>query len=303
MIASSVIMIRPAAFGYNIETATSNSFQQVSELSSAKIQLAALKEFEALVSKLTEHGIEVILFNDTVTPVKPDAVFPNNWFSTHADGKVFLYPMLSDLRRKERREDILERLQTRFEVKQVIDFSLFERQQKYLEGTGSMVFDHAEKIVYANLSARTHPDLLMAVAEELKYEVFTFKAADKNGNEIYHTNVLMNISDNLMVVCVDCVTHNKLPLLKRIQASKREKIFLSHYQLERFAGNMLMLQNKTGKKFMVMSETAFRSLRKSEIATIEKSATILYSPLPTIETIGGGSARCMLAENFLSPSL
>lgn len=299
MTAGSVIMIRPAAFGYNTETAASNLFQHVSFLSSTKIRAAALKEFDALADKLTQHGIEVIVFNDTVTPIKPDAVFPNNWFSTHTDGTIVLYPLLSELRRKERRQDIIERLREKFFVRQVIDFTRFETQNKFLEGTGSMVFDHAEKVIYANFSARSHPDLLQAVANELRYEVFTFKAEDKNGHEIYHTNVLLNISDDLIIACVDCITQNKVQLLKKFQDSKREKVFLSYYQLERFAGNMLMLQNKGGKKFMILSESAFKSLCKTEIDTIEKYATILYSPLNTIEKVGGGSARCMLAENFL----
>ncbi len=299
MTASSVIMIRPTAFGFNAETALSNSFQHPSNLSSTKIQSAALKEFEALASKLTEHGIEVILFNDTVTPVKPDAVFPNNWFSTHADGTLFFYPMLSEVRRKERREDVIERLRQQFFVKQIIDFTSFENQSKYLEGTGSIVFDHSNKTAYANLSPRTNAELLKLVADEIGYSPVTFKATDRNGNEIYHTNVLLSISDNLLIVCCEAIADKQGKFKKQIEAARKQIVYLNYTQLENFAGNMLMLQNNSGKNFMVMSKRAYESLRQTQIESIEQHATILYAPLNTIEEIGGGSARCMLAENFL----
>jgi hypothetical protein len=299
MIASSVLMIRPTAFGYNTETASSNSFQHTPAYPSSKIQLEALKEFEALHQTLTSNGVDVILHNDTVAPVKPDAIFPNNWFSTHADGSIFLYPMLSPVRRKERREDIVKRLRENFQVKQVIDLSPFEMQEKFLEGTGSMVFDHKNKAIYAALSPRTDKALLEVVADELKYALSIFQAHDRNGKDIYHTNVAMNISDELVVVCFDCIIQSQLLVKNQLLATGKEVIEISTEQMENFCGNMLMLKNNDGEKLMVMSERAFKALNKNQIGTIEKHAKIIHSPLKVIETIGGGSARCMLAEIFL----
>ena len=298
MIASSVIMIRPTAFGFNTETAPSNAFQHSANYPSSQVQLAALKEFEALYAALTEKGIEVIPFNDTVVPTKPDAIFPNNWFSTHADGTIFLYPMLSPVRRKERREDILERLKEISVVKELIDLSPFEDKGKFLEGTGSLVFDHSNKIIYAALSPRTDAPLAQVVADELKHELVTFKTADKKGEAIYHTNVVMNVSDSLAVVCFDCITENKAAVKQTLQTSGKEIIEISVEQMENFCGNMLLLQNKQPQKFMVMSERAFKSLDAAQMKTIEKHAEIIYSSLSTIEEVGGGSARCMLAEVY-----
>ena len=302
MIASSVIMIRPTAFGYNAETADSNSFQHSPAHPSSHIQAAALKEFEGLYEKLVQHGVDVILHNDPVTPIKPDAIFPNNWFSTHADGTVFLYPMLSTARRKERREDIIDRLRERFSIKRIIDLSPFELQGKFLEGTGSMVFDHKNKTLYAALSPRTDKALLRVVANELKYEFTTFSTTDKNGKEIYHTNVVMNVSDELAVVCLECITENRSVVKQNLLSAGKEVIEISYEQTEKFCGNMLMLKNNKNEKIMVMSQRAFGALNKNQIGAIEKYASIISSPLDTIETVGGGSARCMIAEINLQSS-
>ena len=299
MIASSVIMIRPTAFGYNSETALSNSFQHSPMLTSTQVQLAALKEFEKLHEELVKNGIEVILFNDTLTPVKPDAVFPNNWFSTHIDGTIFLYPMLSIARRKERREDVIERLRENFSVKKIVDLSKLETEGKFLEGTGSMVFDHKSKIIYAGLSPRTNYDVLKVVADELKYELTIFRAADKNGKDIYHTNVAMSVSDDLALICLDCINENRILVKQKLLDTGKVVVEISVEQMENFCGNMLMLKNKEGKNLMVMSERASNALREEQILAINRFAKVVCSPIPTIENIGGGSARCMLVENFL----
>lgn len=297
MIASSVIMIRPACFGYNTETEPSNSFQHQVQISPAEIQQRALKEFDALVEKLKEKKIRVDVFEDSASPQKPDSIFPNNWFSTHRNQKIILYPMLSPLRRLERRQDILTSISSEVEI---IDLTHYEREGKFLEGTGSLVFDHKNKTIYSNLSSRTNSTLVDLVAHELGYEPITFKAFDKNENEIYHTNVMMSMSDDLAIVCLDTVKENRHDFEIALRQSEKKLIEISLEQMENFCGNVLMLQNEIGKKFLVMSERAFQNFTSAQKSIITKYAEIIFSPLDTIETIGGGSARCMLAENFLS---
>ena len=292
MIASSVIMIRPSCFGYNTETAASNSFQHQLLISSAEIQQRALKEFDALVERLREKNIHVDVFEDSAQPQKPDAIFPNNWFSTHANGKIILYPMLSPQRRLERKPELFKA--------NIVDLTHFENKGKFLEGTGSLVFDHKNKFVYANISPRTNEELVDIAANELGYEPITFKACDKNGKEIYHTNVMLSMSDDWAVVCFDSVNENRHRLEIALRQPTKELIEISWEQAENFCGNVLMLQNENRKKFLVMSERAFQNFTSEQKSRISKYAEIVYSSLDTIETIGGGSARCMLAENFLS---
>lgn len=286
-------------FGYNTETALSNSFQQISDLTSTEIQNRALKEFENLAQKIGDAGISLKIFNDTALPQKPDAVFPNNWFSTHSDGTVVLYPMQSPLRRAERREDIIEWLKAHYRVSRIIDFTHFERQKKFLEGTGSLVFDHKQKVVFACTSPRTEAALVQMVADALGYASCIFTATDEAGNEIYHTNVVMSISETLAIVCLECVTHGKEKLLNKLTLAGRETIEINYEQLKNFAANLLLLQNKKGESFTVMSESARKIFSPVQIRQIENHTTIIASELKTIETIGGGSARCMLAEIFL----
>lgn len=299
MLAPQVIMIRPLSFGFNPEAALSNYFQQPGGLNPAAVQSAALKEFDALVNLLTANNVVVKIFQDTALPVKPDAVFPNNWFSTHTDGTVILYPMLNTNRRPERRTDILQWLQTHFQVKRLIDLSRNESQQLYLEGTGSLVFDHNSRMMYAGLSPRTSEALARTVAGHLDYEVVVFRAMDSAGREVYHTNVVMSISDTLSVLCAESISENRHAVESSLRANGKELLMISMNQMENFAGNMLMLQNTKAEPLMVMSTRAFQSLNAVQIKTIEKHASILHSDLSVIETVGGGSARCMLAENFL----
>lgn len=299
MLASRVIMIRPVAFGYNAETEDSNGFQSAGEFSSTETRTRAIDEFEGLAEKIAAAGIDVKVFNDTAIPHKPDAVFPNNWFSTHSDGNIFLYPMLSPLRRAERRADVIEWLLKKFKVKRQIDLTKAEIENRFLEGTGSMVMDHEHRTIYACLSSRTEMALLRQVADEIEYDLVDFCAVDRRGNPIYHTNVIMSIAENWAVVCSDCMTEKKVEVMKTLRATDKELIEISIEQMENFCGNILMLQNPSGYKFTVMSETARRSFTSAQLSLIEKSSTLLSSPLPVIEKVGGGSARCMLTEIFL----
>lgn len=296
-------MIRPTCFGYNTETALSNSFQQISNLTSTEIQSRALKEFESLAQKIEDAGIGLKIFNDTAIPQKPDAVFPNNWFSTHSDGTVVLYPMQSPLRRAERREDIIEWLKAHYHVSRIIDFTHFEKQEKFLEGTGSLVFDHKRKIVFACTSPRTDAELVQMAADELGYASCIFAAVDKAEKEIYHTNVVMSISETFAVVCLECVTQGKEKLQSELTIAGRETVEINYEQLKNFAGNLLLLQNKNGEPFMVMSESARKTFSPAQIRQMENHASIIATDLQTIETVGGGSARCMLAEIFLQKKL
>ena len=292
-------MIRPINFGYNTETAGSNSFQHVSNLPNSETQKRALQEFEALARKLEDAGIGLKVFNDTALPQKPDAVFPNNWFSTHADGTVILYPMQSPSRRLERRADIVEWLRSHFRVTRVIDLTHFEQQGKFLEGTGSMVFDHVSKNIYACSSPRTDVELVEIVAKELGYTPFMFTATDRRGKQIYHTNVVMSMGETITLLCVDGLNRNAALLKENLLASKKQILELSREQMESFAGNALLLKNIKGETFWIMSERAHRSLTATQTQQLESSGSIISSDLQTIESIGGGSARCMIAENFL----
>lgn len=282
-------------FGYNAETAKSNYFQR-KPVSDLGVEGKALKEFEQLAQKIADTGVLVKVFNDTAIPPKPDAVFPNNWFSTHPDGTLVLYPMQSSTRRAERRADIVEWVQQHYRILRLIDLTESETQNLFLEGTGSLVFDHAARIVYSCTSPRTDEDLVKLVADELKYSFVCFKAVDGAKREIYHTNVMMSVSEKLAVVCFDSVVEGKEKLHESISQSGKDLLVLNMEQLENFAGNMLMLQNSKGAKFMVMSSRALQNLEPAQVKQIEKHASIIASDLSTIETVGGGSARCMIAE-------
>lgn len=294
-------MIRPAAFGYNTETAASNIFQQQVLTSEREINKLAQKEFDALAEKLMGHDIEVKIFEDTPQPVKPDAVFLNNWFSTHANGKVILYPMLSQLRRQERRQDLIDYLQYHFEVKEVIDLTPHEEQGKYLEGTGSLVINHTAGLVFANLSIRTQKSLLESVAQQLHMRPVVFSAS-KKGHEIYHTNVLMADGEDFVIANVDLIQETEQEkFIEVLNQTYGNVVYLNQQQIDDFAGNALLVKNRKGEKYLLMSERAHKSLLPAQMDVIEKYCRILSSPIPTIENVGGGSVRCMLAENYLQP--
>ena len=297
-----VLMIEPAAFGFNAETAQNNYFQVNSE--NAETQNRALQEFNNFVEKLRSKGINVITVKDTLEPHTPDSIFPNNWISMHQDGTVVLYPMCAVNRRWERRNDILEILKRNFSVKEIIDLSASENEGKFLEGTGSMIFDHDNKLAYGSVSLRLDEQLFREFCEKFGFEPVVFHSYQTANNErlpIYHTNVMMCVADQFVVICLDCIDDEteRVNVVNAIVNSGKEIIEISESQMQRFAGNMLQLQNPEGKKFLVMSLSAYQSLTPEQISNIEKYSEIIYSDLETIETNGGGSARCMLAEVFL----
>ncbi|MGG1924332.1 MULTISPECIES: citrulline utilization hydrolase CtlX [Chryseobacterium] len=298
-----VLMIEPIAFGYNAETAKNNYFQV--EQTGSDIQSKALAEFNTFVGKLREKGINVITIKDTLDPHTPDSIFPNNWVSFHKDGKVVLYPMFASNRRVERREDIIESIKDQgFEVAEIDDWSFSETQGHFLEGTGSMIFDHDNKIAYGSVSLRLDEKLFREFCTKYGFTPVVFHSFQTVGTErlpIYHTNVMMCVADKFVVICLDCIDDEleRGKVVEAIKGSGKEIIEISEEQMQQFAGNMLQVQNKEGKKFLVMSQTAYQSLTPEQVAAIEKYCEIIYSDLNTIEVNGGGSARCMLAEVFL----
>lgn len=297
-----VLMIEPAAFGFNAETAQNNYFQINSE--NAETQNRALQEFNNFVEKLRNKGINVITVKDTLEPHTPDSIFPNNWISMHNDGTVVLYPMCAVNRRWERRNDILETLKRNFSVKEIVDLSASENEEKFLEGTGSMIFDHENKIAYGSVSLRLDEQLFREFCEKFGFEPVVFHSYQTANNErlpIYHTNVMMCVADQFVVICLDCIDDEteRVKVVNAIVNSGKEIIEISENQMQQFAGNMLQVENSEGKKFLVMSQSAYQSLTLEQISNIEKYSEIIYSDLETIETNGGGSARCMLAEVFL----
>ena len=296
-----VLMIEPAAFGFNAETAQNNYFQINSE--NAETQTKALQEFKNFVEKLRSKGINVITVKDTLEPHTPDSIFPNNWISMHSDGTVVLYPMCAVNRRWERRSDILEMLQEKFQVKEIVDLSASENEGKFLEGTGSMIFDHDYKIAYGSVSLRLDEKLFRDFCKKFGFTPVVFHSYQTANNErlpIYHTNVMMCVADKFVVICLDCIDDEteRVNVVNAIVNSGKEIVEISENQMQQFAGNMLQIQNAEGKKFLVMSQSAYQSLTEEQISTIEKYSEIIYSDLETIETNGGGSARCMLAEVF-----
>ena len=299
--ADTVLMIEPIAFGFNEQTAVNNYFQIQQE---GNVQEKALQEFHFFVEKLRAKGINVITIKDTIEPKTPDSIFPNNWVSFHQDGKVVLYPMFADNRRLERREDIINQIKEQFDVKEIIDYSKIENEDKYLEGTGSMIFDHDNKIAYGSVSLRLDEELFRKFCAEFGFTPVVFHSYQTAGEErlpIYHTNVMMCVADKFVVICLNCIDDEseRQNVIDSIKNSGKELIEISEDQMQNFAGNMLQVQNNAGEKFLVMSQSAYKSLQPEQVSAIEKYSEIIYSDLETIETNGGGSARCMLAEVFL----
>ncbi len=298
-----VLMIEPIAFDFNAETAKNNYFQI--EQKGFDTQFKALTEFKAFVEKLRSKGINVITIKDTLDPHTPDSIFPNNWVSFHKDGKVVLYPMFASNRRVERRDDIIETIKEQgFEVSEIDDWSFPEMQGHFLEGTGSMIFDHDNKLAYGSVSLRLDENLFREFCEKYGFTPVVFHSFQTVGEErlpIYHTNVMMCVADKFVVICLECIDSEleRSKVAEIIKNSGKEIIEISEEQMQQFAGNMLQVQNRDGEKFLVMSETAYRSLHEDQVSAIEKYCEIIYSDLNTIEVNGGGSARCMLAEVFL----
>jgi len=297
---TNILMIRPVAFGFNIQTAESNAFQNRDDDQQA-VQNKALQEFDGFVKVLRDNGVNVTVINDTPEPHTPDSIFPNNWVSFHDNGDIFLYPMQAENRRLERREDIIRQLEEGFKANHVIDLSRFEARSQFLEGTGSMVLDRENKIAYACLSPRTNAEVLKAFCDYTGYTAVTFDAFDQNQQAIYHTNVLMAIGSKFAVICLDSITNSaeKEKVINSLKSTEKEIIDISFDQMNHFAGNMLEVKNNNGDTLVVMSQAAFKSLSVEQKALLEKYGKLVYADINTIETNGGGSARCMMAEVHL----
>lgn len=296
---SNILMIRPVAFGFNLQTAESNAFQHKAD--GENVQEKALVEFNNFVNKLRLNHINVIVIEDTLQPNTPDSIFPNNWVSFHNDGSVYIYPMQAENRRMERRDDILDILSTQFNITEINDLTFTEEKEEYLEGTGSMVLDRENKIAYACLSVRTNPKVLEIFCVESSYKAITFLAVDENNKPIYHTNVMMCVAEKFVVICLESIPDlaEKEQLINSFKNTGKEIIDISFEQMNNFAGNMLEVKNTLNQSFLVMSQSAHSCLTETQITQINKYAEILSSPIPTIEKIGGGSARCMMAEIHL----
>lgn len=294
-------MIRPVHFGYNEQTAGSNAFQHIDHSYSAEeIRARAQAEFDAFVDKLRGAGIDVAVFDDTSEPHTPDAVFPNNWITTHRDGTIVLYPMQAPNRRLERRADVVRHVGQYYLAPRVLDLSAYEAEGRYLEGTGSMIMDRVHQRVYACVSPRTDAALFQWFCHEMACDGYLFEAVDALGQQIYHTNVMMALGTHLAVICLDAIhdLQARVRVVHSLEETGHEIVPITYSQMLSFAGNMLEVCNDRGEPFMVMSRRAFDALRPDQIATIERYAAILVGELDVIETYGGGSVRCMMAEIF-----
>jgi hypothetical protein len=316
---SHILMIRPVNFAFNAETAVNNSFQVASPeptpvrhaanhpshggdwQAELNTQEKALIEFDAFVEKLRAKHIDVIVVDDTAEPNTPDSIFPNNWISFHNNGNIVLYPMYAMNRRLERKPSVIEEIEKQFAIKYIVDYSRFEEQNKFLEGTGSMVLDREKMIAYACLSPRTDKELFEQFCKEMNYHPVSFTAVDNSGGKIYHTNVMMCVADKYVVICLDSIKKEseREYVETTIHKSGKELIEIGMFQMNNFAGNMLQVNNAEGEKFLIMSTQAYESLSKRQIEKLSAYNEIIHSSLNTIESNGGGSARCMMAEVHL----
>jgi len=298
--ASAVLLVRPAAFGFNAEAAKSNVFSHASKDPDFAARAAA--EFELVAQRLSDAGVEVLVLDDTAEPAKPDAVFPNNWFSTHADGTMVLYPMATEPRRLERRAADVRSLVERhgFEVRRTVDLSGHEAEGRFLEGTGSLVLDRPRRRAFANRSPRTDEEAIADFDRELGYSTLVFDAHDPGGRPIYHTNVLLSLGSRFAAICVDAVAaEDRGRVLAEIEESGRAVVELSFAQLRRFGCNLLELTNSNGDTVIALSSKAVESLRADQLRSLESFGELVPVAIPTIEAVGGGSVRCMIAEIHL----
>lgn len=299
---TSVFMVRPNHFGFNTETAKSNVFQKEILISeNNQITKTALAEFDAFVRKIRDHNIDVLVFDSPKNKQAPDAVFPNNWISFHDDGKVIIYPMLTKNRRIERREEIVDELGKSFDIREIIDLSSEELKGRILEGTGSIVFDHTNKFAYANASDRTNQYLFFEVCQLLGYQGIYFRAVDKSGKDIYHTNVLMTIGDGFSIICQEAIgEQDREVVVDSLKACGLEIIDISYDQMNHFAGNMIQVKSKDEKSYLILSQAAFEILSETQKMKLSKYIDFIHSDIHTIEGVGGGSARCMIAGIHLN---
>jgi len=296
----SVLMIRPSRFYPNPETAADNAFQREADRDSAALTLIAREEFDAAVQTLRAAGVGVRVFEDTAEPEKPDAVFPNNWISMHHDGRIALFPMYSALRRRERRQDIVEELRKHYQVTEVIDYSRFENEGCCLEGTGSLVFDHLNKIAYVSISNRSNPKMVQHFADDFGYEPVTFISFGSDGQPIYHTNVMMCIGTAFAIVGLEMIPNEaeRQQVRGRLERTEKDIVELSADQIANFAGNAIELHSKRGEKLLVLSSRAAQALTEDQRERLSHYTRLVPLELPTIE-LGGGSARCMIATIHL----
>ena len=301
---ASILMVRPANFGFNEQTAASNAFQHNGEsVDSTSIAERAIVEFDEVVRLLREKGVRVLVIEDSAQPVKPDAVFPNNWLTTHADGTAVTYPMESVNRRAEIRDDILNSVGEAFHCERRLAFENETMDGEYLEGTGSLVLDRANQIAYACQSTRTNETLAKRFCQTFDYRLHLFDAVDLEGTPIYHTNVMLSIGESWAVVGFDSIPQvsQREELLALLWQTGKQIVNIDSSQIEQFAGNVLQLRTADGKPLVVMSSTALASFSPTDLQIFEEESEILSVDIPTIETYGGGSVRCMIAELFLTP--
>ena len=299
--ASTLLMIRPAAFGFNPETAENNYFQSKQQSDNQSIQQLALDEFDNMVKMLRDLDIDVLVINDTNDPVKPSAIFPNNWLIASPEGIISIFPMYAPNRRAEKREDIIKILAEKFRVKDVKDWSEFEVEGKFLEGTGSMVIDHDNKVIYACYSPRTDLSVLERFANTNDYRAIVFLATDKNNHPVYHTNVVMTLGEQFAVLCEEAIEEEweRIAIRQLLDSSGHEIIRITRNQMYSFAGNMLQVKNKSGENILIMSQTAFNALEEDQKDHLSSFCRLLPIAVPAIEKTEGGSVRCMMAEIFL----
>jgi len=300
-ITDTILMVRPANFGYNQETAVNNSFQteEGSENKSA-ISEQALVEFDHMVKQLEDAGVNIIVIDDTPDPVKPDAIFPNNWISLHSNKSVITYPMFAANRRLEKREDIVSMLEEKYEYNRRFTFDFYEAEDSFLEGTGSMILDRPNKIVYACISPRTNVKVLDKFCVLMNYQKVIFHALDDDNKQIYHTNVMMALGVDFVVICLDSIADPKERSIveAKFKATNKQVVDITTAQMNQFAGNMMQVRTSGGEKVLVLSQAAYNSLKARQIKQLESLTKVLPIDISTIEKYGGGSVRCMMAEVF-----
>ena len=291
-----IFMVRPASFGFNSDTESTNAFQHTTT-NDEHIQEIAVAEFDSAIETIRKADIDVLIGDDSFLPEKPDAIFPNNWFSIHADGRLVLYPMLAPNRRLERSKNYIDLFVNKFGPLEIVDLTFYEDQQRFLEGTGSIVFDHPNKIAYASHSPRTDEGVLEDVCKRLGYTPLMFHADDENGKAIYHTNVMLCVGEKVAVVCLDSIKSEsgQERLLSSFTFTGHRVVSISYQQMRCFAGNMIEVQSKTGTRFLLLSQNALDSLLGGQIKELSKDVELLPVNIPTIEKYGGGGIRCMVA--------
>jgi hypothetical protein len=294
-------MVRPASFGFNEETAANNYFQSNPDIGKDELQKKALAEFDLMVQSLLNHDINVIVIEDTKETARPDAIFPNNWLSTSPDGIISVFPMYAPNRRTEKREEIIQQLVKEFVIKDLQDWSEYEVEGRFLEGTGSMIMDYENKMIYACVSERTNLSVLEKYAATNEYQAIVFLATDIKGMPVYHTNVMMTLGEDFCVLCEEAIEEEweLIAVRQLLESTNHAIIAITRDQMHSFAGNMLQVKNKIGEKFLIMSQTAYDSLRIEQKQMLEAYSILLPMAVPTIEKVEGGSVRCMMAEIFL----